>query len=514
MQIKRLLAVFLLLFPFSMIYANNIQISGISLSGQNTTNHTVQVQFSVSWENSWRIAGGPANWDAAWVFVKYRLGSGPWQHAYLNPDANHVAPFGSTINTGLLTPGTPFNASTNPGIGAFVYRSAPGNGTFTVTNAQLQWNYGANGLSDNAVVDVQVYGIEQVYIPQGIFAAGDGLNDGNQFTLVTINTANATTIPSGTGALGGAGGGLPFGFSGTTAASWPNGFNSYYCMKYEISQQGYVDFLNSLTRAQQASRVETPLITGTFFVSNQYVMSNTSVINYRNGIRCDATVDPTLPITFYCDYDGDGIPGESNDGKDLSCNYLTWADLSAYLDWAGLRPLTEIEFEKTCRGPVPPFAGEFAWGNTAITPATSILNPGLPNETPNAGTNTTSGNPSGVQGGLRVGSFAGAGTNRQQAGAGYYGNMELSGNLAEEVVTLSLTGVNYLGTHGNGQLTNTGLATNADWPVSSPSTGAGTRGGSYFHFPPSLRISDRVNISVTVSNRVNIHGGRGCRTAP
>jgi hypothetical protein len=37
-------------------------------------------------------------------------------------------------------------------------------------------------------------------------------------------------------------------------ANWPNGFNAFYCMKYEVSQQGYVDFLNTLTYTQQVTR--------------------------------------------------------------------------------------------------------------------------------------------------------------------------------------------------------------------------------------------------------------------
>ncbi|MBL0153434.1 MAG: SUMF1/EgtB/PvdO family nonheme iron enzyme [Chitinophagaceae bacterium] len=497
----------------SLIYPNNIQITGISLTGQNTTNTPFQVQFSVSWENSWRIAGGPANWDAAWVFVKYRLGSGPWQHAYLNPDANHVAPSGSSINTGLLTPGTAFNATTNPGIGAFLFRSTPGNGTFTVTNAQLQWNYGANGLSDNAVVDVQLYGIEQVFIPQGMFAAGDGLTDGQQFGITTINTAVANSSLGGVGALGGTNGGYPVGASAPTSANWPNGFNAFYCMKYEISQQGYADFLNSLTRTQQAARVATAIPAGTTSVTNRYVLSNSVAIDTRNGIRCDATIPASSPVTFYCDFDGDGIPGETTDGKDIACGYLNWNDVLSYLDWTGLRPMTETEFEKAARGPVPPLAGEFAWGNTNITGLTTILSPGLPAETPNSGANTLFGFQFGEIGPVRVGSFAGSGTNRQQAGAGYYGNMELSGNAGELVVTMAIPS-NYIGTHGNGSLSAAGIYTNSDWPNDGGSSGAGLRGGHAISTASSLRISDRLNVLATVSFRFPTYGGRGTRTAP
>jgi hypothetical protein len=61
--------------------ANNIAVSNASIVGQNTTagvNNAANfslVKFDLSWENSWRTATGPSNWDAAWVFVKFRVGA-------------------------------------------------------------------------------------------------------------------------------------------------------------------------------------------------------------------------------------------------------------------------------------------------------------------------------------------------------------------------------------------------------------------------------------------------------
>ena len=112
--------------------ANNITTSTGSLTGNTGTQ--VFVKFNVTWQNSWRI--NPDRWDAAWVFVKYRTSNGLWQHASLE-NTGHVAPSGSTLTTGLVDPSTAFNASTNPGVGAFIYRSADGSGTFTANNVQL-----------------------------------------------------------------------------------------------------------------------------------------------------------------------------------------------------------------------------------------------------------------------------------------------------------------------------------------------------------------------------------------
>ena len=493
-------------------FANNIVVTNVSLTGQNTNNHTVQVQFTISWENSWRVSIGPSNWDAAWVFIKYRQGNGDWGHASLNTDESHIAPPGSDIKTGLLTPDALFDAYTNPGLGVFIFRRTNGNGTFTVSNAQLQWNYGANGLEDNMVVDVQVFAIEQVYVPQGSFAAGDGLSDIFQFTLTTINTSDATERPLGVGSLGGTAGGYPKDQQSPESKFWPNGFNAFYCMKYEISQQGYVDFLNTLSRSQQANRVGTNITNGVTSISNTYVMSNTTIREVRNGIRCDANIHPSRPVTFYCDLDGDGIGGELADGKDIAGNYLIWGDITAYLHWAGLRPMTELEFEKSGRGNLLPIPGEYAWGNTYYIRATTTINFGLPSEMPDKG-NVARFGP------LRVGSFAGAATTRMQAGAGYYGIMDLTSNLHERPVTIGVgVGRAFLGSHGSGILDATGNATNSDWPAPSTGIGAGFRGGSYYHIEWRWQLSNRDWATLDASSRsdsdVFTYGGRGCRSAP
>ena len=164
-----------LLLGAASVQANNLAISNVSLTGQDTANDFILVQFDISWENSWRISGGdPNNWDAAWVFVKYRIAGGDWRHATLHT-SGHTAPAGSTIDT----PGD--------GTGIFIYRSADGTGMVTFNSVQLRWNYGADGLADNETdVEVQVLGIEMVYVPQGEFAAGSGGTGTDEFTLTTI----------------------------------------------------------------------------------------------------------------------------------------------------------------------------------------------------------------------------------------------------------------------------------------------------------------------------------------
>ncbi len=459
---------------FMVAAANNITVTGGSLTGQNVSAgandaaNYAMVQFTVSWENSWRTSLAPTNSDAAWVFVKYRVtgGDGQWHHATINL-TGYTAPSGSTI-----TPAT-------DGTGAFIYRSADGTGTFTATSAQLRWNYGVNGVDDNATVDIKVFAIEMVYVPTGSFAVGG--RDDFMFTPTTISTGTATTVPSGSGALGGAAGGYPTGQTAPGNASWPNGYNAFYCMKYEISQQQYVDFLNALTQTQATAR--------------KY---DKPAPNYRYEIS------------------GSSVGGYSTTNPYDACNWLSWADVAAYLDWSGLRPMTELEFEKSCRGTVAPVSNEYAWGSTSLTRNTGITDSGLMSETSsNSGNATYGGNSSGlVQGPMRVGAFSTSSSTRVSSGAAYYGIMEMSGNLWERPVTMgNSNGRDFTGTHGNGALDETGNADASLWPGAN-ATGTGLRGGDWYDDGVYLQVSDRGYAESGWDFRWYSIGGRGVRSVP
>ncbi|MEI7726952.1 MAG: SUMF1/EgtB/PvdO family nonheme iron enzyme [Bacteroidota bacterium] len=465
------------------LIANNMSISNMVLTGKNTGNHYTMVQFDISWENSWRTSTNESNWDAAWVFVKYRVAGGAWQHAWLNEDG-HTAPVGCSITPGLLTPDATFNATTNPGLGAFIYRDANGTGTFTKTGVQLRWNYGANGVTDADMVEIKVFAIEMVYVPQCAFAVGSGGSEFFKFTLTTINTGIATTAPSGTGSLGGAAGGYPSGQTTPDNAHWPNGFNAFYCQKYEISQQQYVDFLNTLTQTQADKRKKTSS-------SCRYAITGSAAGSY-------ATTNPYV-----------------------ACNYLNWMDGAAYSDWAGLRPMSELEFEKACRGPATPVANEYAWGNTTAIAANNITNPGTASETTGTeGANAVYGYQTNVICPMRVGVFAKASTTRVQSGASYYGIMELSGNLYERAVTVgNEAGRAFTGVHGNGVLSTSGNANVAAWPgltngEITGATGSGFRGGDWADDAMIMRASDRIHAAITDTLRTSFYGFRGVRTQP
>lgn len=754
----RLLAIIAFLLPSIVIKANNIAVSNTTLTGQNTSagaNSALNfalVQFDLSWENSWRLgySTGINNWDAAWVFVKYRVNGGNWTHANLN-NSGHDDGSGTAldIEAGLLTPGSAFNATTNPAMGCFFYRNAAGTGNISNTALQLRWNYGANGLNDNDLVEVKVYAIEMAYVPQGGFDAGEsspinpllndassasvtfqltgnGANGGTTFTdesfAANAITRNGNTVYStaqakfggssvyfdGTddnlriGAVNdadfnfgsgdftielyvrpdGTSGGSPISYNGgsfaaegwtlrtstqlqlytynnspnptlnltggtitantwhhiaitrsgstltgyvngnqaftttlsgnlhsmgsydkylqlgeqyyasgyddwsghishvritkgvarpatefahaaqdllghlrsatdnlamrmgsesaltlggssagnmvsqtsgqTTAddfsvsstqslgANFPKGHKTFYCMKSEISQQQYVNFLNTLTRAQQDARTATTLASGTTSVTNRYVMSNTSTLSNRNGIRCDASIHTSNPITFYSDFNGNGTGGEAGDGGWIACNFLSWADGSAYMDWAGLRPMSELEFEKAARGSRANTISEYAWGSNSATAAATLSNSGANNETVSTG-NAIYGT-SAIGGPMRTGAFAKSGTGRSAAGGSLYGILDLSGNVEERVVNIGSTaGRSYTGVHGNGALSVAGEADASNWP-SSTSAGAGFRGGAWNTVLTRLRTSDRMRANVVDATRAAGYGFRGVRT--
>jgi hypothetical protein len=112
---------------------------------------------------------------------------------------------------------------------------------------------------------------------------------------------------------------------------------------------------------------------------------------------------------------------------------------------------------------------------------------------------------------VRTGIFATGSTGRATSGSGYYGNMELSGNLWERVVTLgNATGRTFSGVHGNGTLTAGGAADVAGWPAAA---GTGWKGGSWLNTTTnSATTSDRAQAASADNTRSADAGGRGVRT--
>jgi formylglycine-generating enzyme required for sulfatase activity len=450
-------------------FANFINVQNTTLTGQNTTNGTIQVQFDLSWNNSWRDS---INYDGAWVFVKYRIGTGNWLHASMN---NTGTVNGTGTSHALMV--SPATSSGNR-TGAMIYRNTGGTGTFNATGIQLQWAYATQAVSDaNALTaQLRVFAIEMVFIPQGNYFLGSANNNRNNF-YDNSNSAQpiqitgtgfssqfgAQSIGSMTNRVHGLSG-LDIDGNSTMSAyptdnqDYPTGWRSFWMMKYEMSQGQYVDFLNTLTYDQQSNRVASATNT-----VNTNAQSGTTTDNNRYTIRVGTVgVSNTVPRVYIT-----VRPDRAN-------NFMDWTDCAAYADWSGLRMLSELEYEKAGRGFLNSVTNEYAWGTTTAVFGNTLSGTENGTETvTESGANTsniasTRSGGDGNNGPLRVGIHATATSTRTQSGASYFGVMDLTGNVGEMYVNVQHNnGRTYRGYndlfHGDGTLLTTGFADVANW---------------------------------------------------
>ncbi len=487
-------------------HCSDVSVTNLSVGLPNQATGNVDVSFDISWTNSWRTSSAPYNWDAAWVFIKYRVNGGAWNHARLN-ETGHTIPGNAAITVGLADTTSAFDLSTNPAVGAFLFRRNEGTGTFTASGVSLNWNYAAHGISVTDNLDVKVLAIEMVYVPQAPYYAGDNGTSTAAFQQGSTDTdpwyidredALSTTNSVGNGSASGQqerifynpattdgdGDGAAYSLS----ADFPKGYHPYYVMKGPISQGQWVNFFNTLTNTQKSAR--------------DITATKGDSLAFRNNVSWTSG-DATLP-----DQGGGATYAY------VGMSYLSWADLAAFLDWAALRPMSELEFEKIARGPLTPIAGEYAWGSTNATQATSISTSATSTERAQSGANISYGDHASVQGPLRVGSFGYGVNTREASGAGFYGAMDLSGSLWERVVTVgNSNGRSFNGAlHGNGVLTAGGDADVSAWP-STTAQGTGFRGGSWYDSATLARLSDRSRSALIDATRSNTTSGRGVRLA-
>ena len=123
--------------------------------------------------------------------------------------------------------------------------------------------------------------------------------------------------------------------------------------------------------------------------------------------------------------------------------------------------MTELEYEKAARGPDQGTSDAYAWGTTDIADAAYGLSNDDGTASASATVTTNYGNgignvsysntDGGLNGPLRVGTFTTASSTRAEAGADYYGMMELSGNLWEHLVNVTVTEFDF--EKGDGDIT-------------------------------------------------------------
>lgn len=471
-MIKKLLFAAIIAMTAANAHANNVQVSGVSINGQNTTDHYSLIKFNIGWENAWRTNSNESNYDGCWVFVKFRkANTSNWQHATINYGTN-----GTAVNSGHTQPTGSVIRTPQDGKGVWVYKSGNGTGDVNYNNASLRWNYGADGVLDNDSVEVNVYAVEMVYCTQGDFYLGSGGTEAAAFrqggttatpyhvmseSAMTVGNASTDLYYSSTTYSGDQSGPIP--------AAYPKGYNAFWVMKYEASQQQYVDFMNALDATKAANRNVGSYVTG-------------SANNYAADYPARAA---------------------SNIGHN---------DNLAFLDWAGLRPITELEYEKACRGyNIMPVADEYAWGNTTAVATTGVYNTGTDNETNLNGNAVYYPFGSYLNRPIRTGAFANDTTdNRTETGGTYYGGMEMSGNCWEPVVNVGTAqGRSFDAQNGDGNLNAAGDADVANWSYQ----GMGMRGGAYNAPNTSMTVSTReYGIYNPIGRQANL-GIRGGRTA-
>jgi formylglycine-generating enzyme required for sulfatase activity len=123
----------------------------------------------------------------------------------------------------------------------------------------------------------------------------------------------------------------------------------YNIGKYEVTAGQYAAFLNALPRSQ---------------------CGQTGILA-DNSCRYYAPPPPRHRYSLQGDW-----PNIAAATPQVACNFLSWGDGTSYAAWAGLRPMSELEYEKACRGPLKPVPNEFAWGTAAIADARYELVPG------------------------------------------------------------------------------------------------------------------------------------------
>ena len=505
-----------------------------SISDQN------ELTIDVFWDGSWRTGD---SYDAAWVFIKALNMNGSWQHIPIKAS--------TPVAKEALSTETPFIISISPdNVGVLIYRKEDGSGSNS-------WRIKIQVANAQSFQDFRIFGLEMVHVVTGPFelgtlksirarrevlTAGAGGAPYNPFFTFSstqrdnyggvYSVASEATIPIGTedGNLYWIDANIPGTntFSGVPegelAPLYPKGYQGFYQMKYELSQQEYCDFLNTLNPLQQKARDITDMRE-----FDKPISEYRNAISFTNGFY--ETTRPHRP-----------------------CNFISWLDGQAYADWAGLRHMTELEFEKACRGPEPAIYREYVWGVNEIEEGrnmqycTTFFNGAVPTQKED-GTETIDGNihasmfsyknfidvctrkgnffdPSssgcrsftggdGGRGPVRKGIFGSTSNgDRIKAGATYYGAMEMGGNLQEPVVTVGHpTGRKFEGSHGDGELDPQGNATNADWqPINGDFAFAG-RGGCWKFHENHARIADRFKGLRTNQRRRASHiGFRGVRT--
>jgi len=469
---------------------------------------TAVIQFDLAWGGSWRTE---VNHDAVWVFFKFRTENDPvkggWRHVFLkadppsqgssgvagkvlNPTGYGQAPAGGKLtffrNKGdrtwtadgdtkfdFLVPVDRVPAGDGKTrelrYGVFVRRADHGMGTVSGGKLTVLWDLTKYpDVKKDTKVQLQAFDSMMMYVAEGPFYVGSGGSEtysfykfqaekkrGAEKERITVGGAtmviheevegsnefppyritNSAAIPTGAkpGLLWARGAEPPDG--GEITATFPNGYKAFYAKRYPLDHSSYANMLDLLSPELADDRYQ------------------------PEGFPVHGEISRTLIG------EGPGYSYRGEGGRKSRCLfYMCWADCATYADWAGLRPMTELEYEKAVRGPripEPEECGSSFWG-------------------------------------------------------GSYGGGRYNAHAREMNVTVGQAeGLKFTGTHGSGTATNWP----ADWPKKD-AKGTGVRGGQEAASgpgelkPPFWCTSCRIDTALADPERFITYGFRPARTAP
>jgi len=423
--------------------ANNLAISGVTLYGA-TSAGLANIGFTIAENNvSTGVSANSGAYNTAdWIFVKFSTAAGAdgtWNHATLT---------GGTVDAGA----TLTAASDNRGV--FLNHTAIS--AYWTAGTTVTWNMAADGVALSKV-RVKVFAISMVKVPTGSFVYNVLNYGGATLNNYTAGGSLSATITNAGLATGTGSNNLPL----NAPVGWPNGYNSFYIGRYETTMGQYADFLNT---------VHSSTATALYIVGQG--INNTGT--YPNKY---AAIDPNLPRA-----------------------YMSVSDAWSYLSWAGLRPPTEMEFEKAGRD-LSPDARIYTWGSNNPDLSTyyyTTPNEGVTRKRNYANYYQTS--PS-----MDVGRYMSGDVYRSAAetGATPWGIADLIGNAAELVFNCSYASIPANGTGA--------VYWPANWPAPG-STTIGKRGFGSYNSWSGIDLSRRPDVSYTYTLRDFELGTRGCRT--
>ncbi len=531
-----LMSSFFLLQTSTNSFANNVKIENLVITENNF------LECTIKWENSWffnkeltvasesQFPSQKKNFvfrDGVWCFLKIRTNDYTWKHIYLSEDNIFINQNTNQVSdTELETVGDE---------GGFFLRSIIKQEKNGISQTSISIKLPNEIKNQFGIYDIAFHAIEMVWIDEGSFFVGDGVqsqnglyqssqnNDSTTVKPFLINSENEILVGTNEGNLYGNNEKEEFP-NASIPATFPKGYDSFWIMKYEINQNQYTDFLNTLTFKQQSNRTanspESDTNTPALAISSNSLLRNSIFIKEKGKKETNDNLD--IPAIY-----------EAKEGKYRACNFLNAEDINAFLDWSALRPITELEFEKAARGITNPIKGEFAWGTPYIIDANTTQNDGTETETViEIANRIDSAGLAPYNSGIEINQLDGVLRNgfgaknknfsnsdfelRLQAGASFWGVMELSGNVWEYAVKIN--NPNSLSFQknqiGNGLLDENG---NADFLSFDIVKGFIVRGGAWdsVTYPigdfRDLSVSARYYATLTNQNRRGTTGGRGGR---